>query len=410
MTEKNYKSIKPIWQVREKREPYMSDFFAIISVAASVVAMVFLGQIFVLLLYALWLPRIYYKGQWIIKPTKAIIFPAAIVIYSIASTIWSAHPDISLRAGIQFASLILCSLIISRIVRINAFIKGVTLGMCIALIMLLISTGGIQTESALTGSLGSKNQVGVNAEVGFYCALMCLFMFKEYWSKILIALPAMILCAGSLLLSQSATSSVSLIITIIIIAAAYILAKFPKKFRMFTLIAAVFFMAVITAVGMSSNLEELGLKATGKDATLTGRTYLWEDGIKIGMKNPVLGYGLSAFWVQGTPEAENIWFKFHIPARSGFHFHNLFVNIFVDLGIIGVILWGIMYLSTCIKSFRYLLENGSNLESIFYVGISFMYLVRAMVESDTTGPYGTGALLFFYIVFRVASQNINRHE
>lgn len=410
MTEKSSKSIKPVWQVREKREPYMPDILAIVSVAASMVAMIFLGQMFVLLLYALWLPRIYYKGQWIIKPTKAIFFPAAIVAYSITSTIWSAHPDISLRSGVQFASLILCSLIISRIVRINTFIKGVTLGMCIALIMLLISAGGIQTESALTGSLGSKNQVGVNAEVGFYCALMCWFMFKKYWSKILIALPAMILCAGSLLLSQSATSSVSLIITIIIISAAYILAKFPKKFRIFTLIAAVFFMAIITTVGMSLNLEELGLKATGKDATLTGRTYLWEDGIKIGMKNPILGYGLGAFWVQGTPEAENIWFKFYIPTRSGFHFHNLFINIFVELGIIGVVLWGAMYLSTCIKSFSYLIKNGNNLESIFYVGISFMYLVRAMVESDTTGPYGTGALLFFYIVFRVASRSASKHK
>ena len=174
MTEESHKFVKPIWQVKEKLEPYMPDALAIISVAASMIAMIFLGQIFILLFYVLWLPRLYYKGQWIIKPTKAIILPALIIIYSIVSTVWSIHYDLTLRAALQFFSVILCSLIISRVVRINAFIKGVTLGMCLSLIWVIVSSGGIQTETALTGSLGSKNQVGANAEIGFYCAIMCM--------------------------------------------------------------------------------------------------------------------------------------------------------------------------------------------------------------------------------------------
>jgi hypothetical protein len=38
-----------------------------------------------------------------------------------------------------------------------------------------------------------------------------------------------------------------------------------------------------------------------------------------------------------------------------------------------------------------------------------MYLLRSIVESDTGGPYGIGAFLFFYIVFRVASRNIGKN-
>lgn len=406
MTEETHKFIKPTWQVKQKLEPYMPDVFAIISVAASMVAMIFLGQIFVLLFYALWLPRAYYKGQWIIKPTRAVILPALIIIYSIASTIWSVHYDLTLRAGLQFSSVILCSLIISRVVRVNAFIKGVTLGMFLALVWVVVSSGGIHTETALTGSLGSKNQVGANAEIGFYCAFMCLFIFKKYWQKFFLAMPAVLLCAGCLILSQSATSNISLLAMIFISGAAYILAKLSRQFRILAFIAAIVLAAVIASVAMSSKVDEAGLKATGKDITLTGRTVLWAEGIKVGMRKPLLGSGLGAFWVQGNPEAEAMWYKFFIFKRSGFHFHNLFINVFVELGLIGVVLWGLIYLLVCIKSFSYLLKNGNNVESIFYIGISSMYLVRSITESDTGGPYGIGPLLFFYVVFRVASRSI----
>lgn len=382
----------------------MADFPAMLSVAASIVAMIFLGQAFILLLYALWLPRIYYKGQWTIKPQAALIFPAAIALYSLASTIWSVHPGITVRAALQFSSVICCALIIARIVRVKTFIKGVTLGMCVALLFILLSSG-IDQEKALIGGLGSKNQVGANAQIGFYCALLCFFMLKKYWQKFVIALPAIVLCGLCLILSQSATAIVSLFAVILISLAGYILAKISKQIRLIAYLVVVLLIITITAVSNSVNLEELGLKAAGKDVTLTGRTFLWEEGIKTGMEKPILGYGLGAFWVPGTPDAEKIWYKFRIYGKSGFHFHNLFINIFVELGIIGLSLWIFMYLYTCAKSARFLLKDNGSIESVFYVGIAFMYLIRSISESDTGGPYGVGPLLFFYIVFRIASQN-----
>jgi len=405
MNAQKHKFIKPVWQVREKTEPFMADFPAMLAVAASIVAMIFLGQAFILLLYALWLPKIYYKGQWIIKPRAMMILPVAIALYSMMSAIWSVHPGLTLRAAVQFGSVICCALIISRIVRPNIFIKGLTLGMCIALGFILLTSGSIQAESALTGGLGSKNQVGANAQIGFYSALLCFFLLGKYWQKFLIALPAILLCGLCLILSQSATAIVSLLAIIIISLAGYLLAKLSKQLRIFAYMALFLLMVATTAISSSVNLEEIGLKATGKDVTLTGRTYLWEEGIKAGMENPILGYGLGAFWIPGNPEAEKIWYKFRIYSKSGFHFHNLFINIFVELGVIGLALWLLMYLYSCAKSVRCLLKSNGSIESVFYVGISFMYLIRSISESDTGGPYGVGPLLFFYIVFRIASQN-----
>lgn len=397
--------IKPVWQVKQKPEPFMPDWLAMLSVAASIVSMIFLGQAFIILLYVLWLPRIYYRGRWTIKPTKALIFPAAIAFYSLTSTIWSVHPGMTARAAVQFGSVICCALIISRIVRSATVIKGITLGMCIALGIILIISGPINTETALVGGLGSKNQVGANAQIGVYCALLCFFMLKNYWQKIAIALPALVLCSLCLLLSQSATADVSLFASIIISFILYTLARLSKQLRIIAYLVTILLVAIVAAASFSDNLEEMGLKATGKDVTLTGRTYLWQEGIRTGMQKPILGYGLGAFWVPGTPEAEKIWYKFHIFSKGGFHFHNLFINIFVELGIVGLTLWALMYLYVCIKSIGNLLKSNGSIESVFYVGIAYMYLIRSISESDTTGPYGVGALLFFYIVFRVASQN-----
>ena len=411
MNVQKYNFMRPAWQEKVKPELFMPDLSAMLSVAASIVAMIFLGQAFILLFYALWLPRIYYKGQWVIKPQAAMIFPVAIIAYSLSSAIWSVHPGITLRAALQFGSVIFCALIISRIVRPNTFIKGLTLGMCISLIIILITSGSIRPESALIGGLGSKNQVGANAQIGFYAALLSFFMLKRYWKKFLIALPAILLCGLCLILSQSATAMVSLLAMIFISFIGYILAKTSRQLRLIAYLVAILIMTTITAVSSSVNLEELGLKATGKDVTLTGRTFLWEEGIRTGMENPVLGYGLGAFWVPGTPEAEKIWYKFRIYGKSGFHLHNLFINIFFELGLIGLSIWVLMYLYTCIKSVRYLLKDNGSIESVFYVGIAFMYLIRSISESDTGGPYGVGPLLFFYIVFRIASQStLNTHN
>ncbi len=57
------------------------------------------------------------------------------------------------------------------------------------------------------------------------------------------------------------------------------------------------------------------LGAFGKDATLTGRTYLWAEGLRAVGETPVVGVGYQAYWVQGFSEAERLWEEFYIRAQ-----------------------------------------------------------------------------------------------
>jgi O-antigen ligase len=82
------------------------------------------------------------------------------------------------------------------------------------------------------------------------------------------------------------------------------------------------------------------LQATGRDMTLTGRTGLWKDLLDNAAKSPVLGVGFGAFWVGHIGYAMyplNNWSRVTPEWRPG-EGHNGFIDVYVDLGAIGVVL------------------------------------------------------------------------
>jgi O-antigen ligase len=80
------------------------------------------------------------------------------------------------------------------------------------------------------------------------------------------------------------------------------------------------------------SLVNAAIGATGRDATLTGRTDLWTDLLVIAKDNPVLGVGYGAFWIGDT---HNLWEKYLWKPTQG---HNGYLDVYVELGAIGVIL------------------------------------------------------------------------
>ena len=159
---------------------------------------------------------------------------------------------------------------------------------------------------------------------------------------------------------------------------------------------------LLLILGISFGLQDLVLQAFGKDATLTGRTYLWGEGYKIGMRNPGFGVGYAAFWVQGRPEAEKFWYQFYIHSKTGFHFHDTYVEIFVELGLAGFSLLTLWLARALFGSLRAITLHGPRLEFVVPVGIAVMLLVRSFVEVDVLGPFGIGLFLLLPQLSRVA--------
>ena len=403
--------------------PRIPDINGIIFVAITVFIMAysFLFNIIpILIFFAIWLPHFFYKKTFILRPTKDLALAILLPLLCCYSAFWSDYPSKSLYTGLEFLAMIVCTLIMSRVVSTEAFVKGITLGASVVLgATLLNGTYSMDFMSgtySLVGLFGSKNQVGFVAEIGIYASILIMLTETKILHKIFFSLIPLLICATSLFLCKSASSLLSLAATLGIGGVAYMISKAPQSIRILVFGAAVFSVGICLVAVSALNVDVQGslLEGMGKDSTLTGRTYLWSEGVKTGLEDPILGHGYSAFWVAGQNSAEHYWQEFDITNQTGFHFHNLFVQTFVDLGAVGLGLVCLLLFIACYKSLLMVLKNDMKLELGLALGISFMFLIRAFVEVDWLGPFGLGPLMFFSIFPRLAAvsarERANRNE
>jgi O-antigen ligase len=124
------------------------------------------------------------------------------------------------------------------------------------------------------------------------------------------------------------------------------------------------------AVLVVGNWENI-LLGLGRDPTLSGRTDLWELAIEKISERSWLGYGYQGFWQNGGG-AEVIW------KAEGYkppHAHNGFINITLDLGLIGLFLFLLTLAVTYVRAIAWLRSGKTTIElwPIFYVTFFFMY-------------------------------------
>ena len=116
----------------------------------------------------------------------------------------------------------------------------------------------------------------------------------------------------------------------------------------------------------------------------------------------MFGHGYSAFWVQGNPRAEQLWFDFGILSRVGFHFHNLYIESFVELGAVGLFIISSFLFVIMWRCIYFTLQQGMKIEFVLPLAISVMFLIRSLVEVDLIGTFSIGPVLFFSILPRLS--------
>ena len=90
-----------------------------------------------------------------------------------------------------------------------------------------------------------------------------------------------------------------------------------------------------TATVLSQTWQDIVI-AMGKDPTLSARTYIWAGVLLNIAQRPFLGYGRAAFWVPDNPRAKEIGL---LASHSNFvpaHAHNGFLDVALELGLIGL--------------------------------------------------------------------------
>jgi exopolysaccharide production protein ExoQ len=182
---------------------------------------------------------------------------------------------------------------------------------------------------------------------------------------------------GLLFLTRSRTSILALIATLFVVA----LRVMPKRrvFGVGLVLAAVALAIGVYGPGMIDSAKHallLGRQESTADlGTLTGRTELWSELLTYSAARPLLGYGFDSFWSPMHTANVSLALGWVIPdAHSGY------VEMLLDLGLIGLVLFVASLLSGLFHALRVLRADPGNSEALFSLAVLVWVLVAMFTE------------------------------
>ncbi|MEI9402107.1 O-antigen ligase [Mesorhizobium argentiipisi] len=387
-------------------DPDRNETYGTFAVAVSMVAFAYspnFGQILILAYYAVWLPLLfvdYRRFTWRLSSAWLPILLAAYVCFSV---FWSQAAGISARAAVQYSSHIVCAYVAARTISVRTLVVGSLIGIFFVLLYSL-GVGGYALDTLdgtvnFVGAFGSKNQIGFFSSLGIFFCLAFLTFYRRNWLGFVWTAPIMLLSVYMLAIAHSATSVASLPAVIGIVMLLSMTKVLSLRYRRVLFIVGAGALVTGVAAALNLGLLDFVLGIFGKDSTLTGRTYLWEQGWEAAQEHPLLGYGYAAYWVQGFADPERLWAEFYISTRSGFHFHNTYVETLVEIGFIGVTLLALVILRSFYGHVSKVVFGEWSADSVVLAGATGLMLIRSFFEVEMLGPYFMASFIVYYGLF-----------
>ncbi|WP_104666305.1 O-antigen ligase family protein [Ensifer adhaerens] len=358
------------------------------------------GQASILLYYGLWLPLVLIDYRRVLGNYGSRLWILGFAIFACLSVFWSAAPGMTARTGVQYLSHVVCALIAMRVVSVRTLVRGAIAGTGVVLVYSLLfgvyHLDPLDGTYSFVGAFASKNQLGFYASLGIYFAFIAPMALGERGLWFAVSGLVGLLAAYSLFASQSATSVLTTVVILGLWLGMRVVGLLSPAHRKGLFLAAAVCGVMVAVAAIYGGGVDLVLGLFGKDSTLTGRTYLWQQGIEAAMSLPLVGVGYQAYWVQGFSEPERLWEEFYIATRSGFHFHNTFIEAMVETGAIGLVLLSGILLITVLGHTKRLLTQDHDTQSSVLFGIALLLLVRSFVEIDIMNPYHIGSFLLYF--------------
>lgn len=353
------------------------------------------------------LPLLYLAMRWRqaseILATRWVLL--IVPILALLSILWSEDAGVTAKYGVEMLLTAAAGIGLSAATRPSAVIKGACLAFAVYVLASLalghsaaLGEGGGGASEAFVGLGDGKNLLADIASTGALIGLTTLFIAvrqkKPLWG--LLALVAVAADIYVIAIARSAGAVLALGGASVALLGLVVLSALPRPGR----IAAVTLLLVSVAV-FAAVLRDLGGMLIGfgeqmfdKDPTLTGRTYLWYRANDLIAQKPWFGRGFYAFWRQGNTDAEGLWQYAGIVGRSGFNFHNTLVELMVQLGIVGAVVFCVVGLIGLLGLLRQLVERPT-LPLCFWGAYMLYALIRAPVEAVGYAPFYFSTCLLF---------------
>lgn len=266
------------------------------------------------------------------------------------------------------------------------------------------------------GRLQSKNWlpdmwIGVSTHknpLGQLCLISILYFLYDLTKKNKIEMKSIALDCFYILmiiyllngggLSRSMTSIVLIFISIF---AYFILGLTKDNPRgistvIFSVMALLILAQTIIWATFGNSLYGLVIEATGKTTTLTGRTDLWRDVIALGKQKLIFGYGYGGFW-----DPDNFAYLWGIYSWKPMQAHNGFIEVFLNNGLVGLIILAIFIIQTMKKAISLLSQdfNYGRVRIVLLTTLIFLNYTEASFLRPTHPMWFVFLLASFNVIY-----------
>jgi exopolysaccharide production protein ExoQ len=266
---------------------------------------------------------------------------------------------------------------------------------------------------AMIGVFGSKNSFGLTQAILALVSTWILLDRRQTWIMRGVSGVSLVGAFVLLIAGRSLDAAAAVVGALGCSLLAFNITWFPRRWQRVIMYGAMSLIIVMFSALLVFTIEfdlvSEVLKVAGKDTSLSGRTYLWEWADKLIQESPILGTGLQAFWVQGNPYAEELWAHMGIAFRGGFHFHNLWYEVTVELGYVGLGIAVVTVAAITWEAVQWVTRT-LNVESCFFLSYVIFTLMRTIVEVDLFGQFSfTWVLMVAGWMCAVKSRNNPTH-
>jgi exopolysaccharide production protein ExoQ len=328
----------------------------------------------------------------LLRANRAILL---FFLYCGVSVLWSDYSDVALRRWIKALGELVMVLIVltdphpvTAVKRLLARAGFLLLPLSILLIKYYGDLGrnyrpgdfGSMWNTTNIGVTTDKNALGMIAMIFGLAALWQLVQLRRSsgaprrWKRIT---AQVVLLVTALWIFRTANSMTS-VSCFMLGATLLILTSFWGFFRRPAVLATIVIAALclsLVAVFIAPNL----LSVLGRDPTLTGRTEIWN--LVLGMTgNPLLGTGFESFWLGSR--LQTMWSIYWWHPNEA---HNGYIEIFLDLGWMGVALLAVLLLTglrNTLTAVHQQAEAGGLMLAYFVIVLIYNFTESAFRELD----------------------------
>ena len=350
----------------------------------------------------------YYRGATALG--LLITWMATIIGFSVAVSF--SWPQILRALGIAFRVLLGLSLVFEFVVA--AFIRHpilpfwVDYGRTTDLPKLLYWSRDLLFEGGkIQGIVGNSSLLAM-------AALVALIVFALQLAGRTVHRGAgvfwVLVAIATIALTRSATITVAIVVLAFVLGVVLLLRRSGPRgtVAIYATVVALGVGAVILATRFSSTI--LGL--LGKSDDLTGRLDIWAAVINLAQQRPAFGWGWVSWWVPWVAPFDTLAFEAGV---RQLHAHNAWLDIFLQLGIAGLVIFGALIVSTGIRSLQLATMTAQSkptepgaftMFSLLPLLLLVALLVQSVAESRLLIEYGLFSLVIIAVKTKLGERAV----